>query len=193
MDRKASEMREILTVLGVVALSILTGACAPSAQPSARPAAEVEMADEPASDVPAAVFMGDLAAQERVNQNDGFRAMLIWVDGEDESKNFEQRVVALAEKGLVKTRWQFNPTAPIDKATLAYMVYKALGLRGGLNMAVFSNRRYALRELVYRDMMARGADYTYVSGNEFIAILGRADDHRSAGEAGEQLPQLLQD
>jgi hypothetical protein len=174
--------------------ALLVG-CAPCAGPGAKPAADVQMPDEPASELPDPVFMGELAAQERVNQNDAFRAVLIWLDGKDESKNFKQRAVGLADRGLIKSRWRLNPNEPMGKATLAYLVYKSLDLRGGLNMTLFNNRRYALRELVYLGMMARGADYAYVSGSEMIAVLGRADDYRAAaaGEALEGLPDLVRD
>ena len=188
-------MRNNIFFLGAVSLLVAIAGCSPSAGPLAQFAGEVKMAGEPASDMPDAVFMGELAAQDRVNQNDGFRAVLIWADGKDESKNFKQRAVTLAAKGFLKTRWRLNPAAPLDKGTLAYMVFKALDLRGGVNMAIFNSRRYALRELVYNGMMARGADYTYVSGSEFIAILGRADDYRNAdaGKEHEQLPEPLRD
>jgi hypothetical protein len=186
--------RNAMRALGIVALAAWLAGCAPSAGGGAKVAASLDMPAEAPTDLPEPVFMGELAAQGRVNQNDAFRAVLLWLDGKDEA-DFKARCVALADRGLIHGRWRLNPAAPMDKATLAYVIYKALGMRGGINMALFNNRRYALRELVYRGMMAGGADYAFVSGSELIAVLGRADDYRAVEEGveHEQLPDLLRD
>jgi hypothetical protein len=196
-DSKGSSMNRFQIILAACGLATAAwlGGCAPVAGPHAQLAAGLDMPAEPANELPEPVFMGELARQKRVDQNDGFRAVLLWLDGKDDSRNFKDRAVTLADRGLVRADWRLSPTAPMDKATLAYIVYHALGMKGGLNMALFNSRRYALRELVYRGMMASGADYAYVTGSEFVAILGRADDYRAAAEGAkqEQLPELLQE
>lgn len=172
---------------------LAAGGCAPTAGPTAQAAAEIQMPPETDDGLPEAVFLGELAAQDRVNQNDGFRAVLIWLEAAEEADNFKDRCLALADRGLIQSRWRLNPHAPLDKATLAYILYKALGLRGGVNMELFNNRRYALREMVYRRLMARGADYAYVSGSELIGLLGRADDRRAAEADAPELPEMLRE
>ena len=43
---------------------------------------------------------------------------------------------------------------------------------GGMGIG---DRRYAVRELVYRRMLSEGADYRYLSGAEMVSLMAKAD------------------
>lgn len=48
-------------------------------------------------------------------------------------------------------------------------------------------RRYAYRELLYRNLVQEGVDYGYVSGPELIATLGKVDNFML--ETGRYTPE----
>ena len=125
-------------------------------------------------------FVHYLAQVSLVTTDEAFRAMLILVDGQDGSKSFEERRDRLVQRDIVNPAWITGPEYVIDRGAVAAMVCRACKLTGGINLVIFGSmglgdRRYALRELVYREIMTTGADYAPVSGGEFVGILTRAD------------------
>ena len=88
----------------------------------------------------------------------------------------------LEGRGILEADWALQEAAPLTKGQLAYMLCKALGIRGGLIMSVFGlSRRYAFRECVHLNLMAAGNSSDPVSGRELIDALSRAELHRQAG------------
>ena len=84
--------------------------------------------------------------------------------------------------------WDFDPEAPTTKGRVAYMIYQACDMSGGLTLTLAGpSRRYCLRELQYRGMMVEGASYNKVTGMEYVAILSRADELIQTGEVSETM------
>jgi len=125
-------------------------------------------------------FLDCMAEQPKCTFAQAVRAVVILMNGSDVGTSHEQRCEYLLERGVIRSAWKISPDRWIDRGTLAFMFYKAIGLKGGVNMIVFGSwglgdRRFAYRELVYRNLMERGVDYNYVSGPELVTALGKVD------------------
>jgi hypothetical protein len=89
---------------------------------------------------------------------------------------------AAVDRGLVDPSWDLADGAPVDKGTVAYMLVKALGIKGGLTMSVFGpSRRYAFREIVFLRIMKGGTPGEFITGRELIDVLQAAEIHQRAG------------
>ncbi len=125
-------------------------------------------------------FQAYLADAPVVTVAEGFRAMLILADGEDTCKTFEDRRAKLEERGIARPAWKLEPDHMLDKGTLAYMIRQICRIHGGINLNVFGSiglgeRRYALREMIYEDIMAESADFAVVRGGELVSAMSKAD------------------
>jgi hypothetical protein len=101
---------------------------------------------------------------------------LLLLDGKDDTTSFQQRHDALVERGIVARSWSVYPNRPLTRGRLAYMVYQAMKLPGGLILTLTGpTQRYCLRELEYQKFMAQGNLLIPVTGLEFVAVLTRAD------------------
>lgn len=154
-------------------VALLAGGCA------APRTGESSMNPDELSDVE---FQAYLAEVPLISVAESFRAMLILADGADATKSFDERRTALESRGIVRSEWNLQPGNVLDRGTLAYMVLRICQIRGGVNMVLFGSwglgdRRYALRELVYRDMITDGADYEFVRGGEMVAVMTKADKY----------------
>jgi hypothetical protein len=128
-------------------------------------------------------FLHDyLVRQPMVSVDDGYRAMLILADGQCTAKTFEEREATLERRGISRPAWKLQAEEHFDRGTVAYMVCTILKIRGGVDRVLLGSwglgdRRYALRELIYREMMAESPPYRYVTGAELVALLGKADGY----------------
>ena len=126
-------------------------------------------------------FQAYLAEVPMVTVDETYRAMLILADGEDTSETFEQRRATLEERGIARSAWSLRPADVIDTGSVAYMVCKICRVRGGVNYNLFAkmglgDRRYAMRELVFLDMLEDSVDYQFMSGPALVALMARADE-----------------
>jgi len=129
-----------------------------------------------------------LSSAENVSENDAFHSLLMLLEGKDEHETFARRVAALRERKLLDETWDFQADRPITRGKVAYMVYQACHVPGGLILTLTGpSQRYCLRELQYREMMTDGAVYTPVSGMEFVAVLTRADHYLQTGDIPDTL------
>ncbi len=127
-----------------------------------------------------AAFQGYLTEIDLVTTDEAFRAMLILADGVDPSDGFEQRKAALESRGIARTAWGLHPNNVVDAGSVAYMVCRICQIPGGVNMNLLGSvglgdRRYALRELIYRKMIADTVDYQYMTGAALYALMRKAD------------------
>lgn len=133
-----------------------------------------------ASTLPDDVFQSYLAEVDLVTVDEAYRAMLILADGEDTSKSFDERRTKLESRGIARSAWGLQPENVVDSGSVAYMVCRICDIDGGVNMHVFGraglgDRRYAVRELIYREMIDDTVDYQYMTGGAFFALLRKAD------------------
>jgi len=172
-----------IEILGLIALTIFLGCSRqagpqpPSATPGASTVGEqTQSADE-------MDFLGQMVATPKCTVADAVRGVTILINGTDVASTHDERYHYLLDRGVVRPEWKLSADQWIDRGTLAYMLLKAINVKGGINMILFGShglgdRRYAYREFLYRDLMRSGVDYNYVSGPEFITTLGNVDRYR---------------
>ncbi len=136
------------------------------------PPAEGEVASD-------AEFFFELSEKRYCSTDDAYRGMLYLIDGTDTSKDFEERTARLVMHGVANKSWKHNPNTVVTKGKVAYMLVRALEIRGGVMYNITNGSgRYALRELIHKGIIMDGTEYSKVSGAEYVGILGRADDRR---------------
>lgn len=126
-------------------------------------------------------FQAYLSEAPLVTVEEAYRAMLILADGEDTSETFEERRTKLEARRFAKAAWRLEPGNVIDAGSVAYMVCRICQVRGGVNYNLFAriglgDRRYAMRELVYLDMLEDSIDYQYMTGPALVALMANADE-----------------
>jgi hypothetical protein len=172
--------REITVGLAILAASVL-GGCAPAGQLTG-PQAKLPLGEESPE------FIDRVSSQKVVTENDAMRGILMLVRGQDEKETFQQRVEVLRELEVVDASWDFDSNRPITRGKLAYMLYQAIHVQGGVMLMLTGpSQRYCLREMHYQGLMASDIVATQISGGEYIAILGRADAYKNKGE----VPDIL--
>jgi len=128
-------------------------------------------------------FLDRASELEVIDMDNALHGLCLLVDGEDTHADFQSRVDKMNEKGLVPSAWTLSAEQPLTKGELAYMAYKACGVKEkGLVLSLFGpGKRYCLRELQYRGMMAPGGGTMRVTGMEFVAVITRADTYKRTG------------
>lgn len=176
-------------------------AAAPNAAPAAKAAvtppapatAPEKAAANAGADDSDARFFGELGYKDCATAADTARALVILVsEGKQRPGDFEACKAYLTRRGVLPDGWLDKAKAddPAEKSSLARLVCRAMGIKGGLWMRLLGPLpRLALRECVYHELMAGGADYAYVSGGELVGVIDRCDRWR-AKETGRELPKL---
>lgn len=163
---------------GSVRIMLFLAAAAATSAGCAGPRLSTPPADP--SGLSDAAFQGYLAEIDLVTTDEAYRAMLILADGEDPSDGFEQRRQTLESRGIAKAAWDLHPDNVIDAGSVAYMVCRICRISGGVDMHLLGSvglgdRRYALKELIYREMITDAVDYQYVTGAALYALMRKAD------------------
>ncbi len=163
--------RGLLPVAFLTAICAFVGGCAGPRQspPAVDPAT---LSDEG--------FQAYLAEAPLVTVDEAYRAILILADGEDGSASFDDRRQKLESRGIARAAWNLQPENVVDAGSVAYMVCQVCQIRGGVCMNLFGrpglgDRRYALRELVYRDMIDDTVDHQYMTGPAMVSLMADAD------------------
>lgn len=135
-----------------------------------------------------AAFLDRVSSLPTVSENDALRGVLLLTDGADPDRTFAERVERLRAAEVASDRWTYRAERPITKGRLAYLLYQACDIPGGVVLSVAGpSQRYCLRELQYRGMISDGPPYAEVTGMEYVAVLGRADAWMRTG----QVPEVL--
>lgn len=135
------------------------------------------------ADEDSAAFLDRMSSQRTVNENDAARGLLMLLDNKDDAPSFQKRIEKLRGRDVVSAHWDYDPDRALTKGKLAYMVYQAAKIPGGVVLMLTGpNRRYCLRELQYRNMMVEGAEFSPVTGLEFVSVLTRADTYIRTGQ-----------
>ena len=173
-------------MLGVIALVGLTTGCQPTkVQTTLMPAYAGNEADVQME------FWHRLAEKQLTSNNEAFHALLIFVDGEDNTERYYQRVEALKRKGMLMPDFEGHADDAVSRGTMAVALFKALDLKGGVIMSVFGpSPRYATRELRYRNIYPESSPNQTFSGGEFIGLIGRAQDWLDAQQATAAKKQM---
>ena len=104
--------------------------------------------------------------------------------GEHSDAAFADVQKDLVSGGAADADWGFEESTIVTKGTLAYMLCKTLGIRGGVTTTIFGmSRRYAFRECVYLGLLSGRTDMEYVMGRELIDALADAEVYKERGNA----------
>ena len=125
-------------------------------------------------------FQSYLARVGMVTVDEAYRAMVILVDGKDGSKNFDERRQKLESRGIANPLWNLKPQNVIDSGAIAFMICRICRIHGGVDMTLLASwglgdRRYAMRELIYREMIEDSVDYQYMTGAKLVGLMSKAD------------------
>jgi hypothetical protein len=125
-------------------------------------------------------FLECMTRKSRCSVADAVRAVGLLMNGFDTGKNYKDRYQFLRDRGIVRDEWGLKPDQWVDRGTLAYMLFKAAKIEGGVNTAIFGrlgigDRHYAYREMLYHDLIEGGCDYQCVSGPELVTTAGKVD------------------
>jgi len=143
------------------------------------------------ADEDSAAFLDRISSQTSVSENDAMRGLVILLDGEDSHQTFGQRVEALRSRQVVSADWNVDASGPLTRGRLAYMIYQATKMPGGVILALTGpSQRYCLRELQYRKVMGEGSVFTPVSGLEFVGVLNSADTYIRTGQVPDKAGQI---
>lgn len=124
-----------------------------------------------------AALMQYIGEQPFVTAEVTYRAAYILAKGEVFAGDFEALTQALAADRIVGASWNHAPADLVDRQTVAYMICRACGIRGGLNWRLTGLGRYAWRELQHKRIAGPGGEWALLSGGELQGILLRADEY----------------
>ena len=142
-----------------------------------------------ANDDGSAGYLDRISSAEKVSQNDAFRGVLMLLEIDDAKDTFRGRTEKLVAKGIVDSWWDFQADKPITRGKVAYMLYQACKVSGGVILTLTGpSRRYCLRELQYQGFVSKGSVFAPVTGGEYVGILARADAYLQMG----QVPEILE-
>jgi len=167
----------------VLAATVCLGGCAGKGAPIVV-GGDAKLPDDDGS--PA--FIDRISSETLVSEDDALRGIVMLLDGKDPAENFQGRIDVLLARKVVDRAWNYDAGRPITRGKLAYMVYQACGISGGVVLQLTGpSRRYCLRELQYLGIMPSGSLLAKVSGMEFQSTMARADAMFRTGE----VPQVL--
>lgn len=131
-------------------------------------------------------FWHQLAEQPITSNDDAFHALLIFVDGQDASADYNARVATLKEKKLLPAGFSQPGNQAVDRGTFSVALSKALKVRGGVVMSLFGpSPRYATKELEFAAIYPPSSPNQTFSGSEFLAVMSRAEEYQqSKGDSG---------
>lgn len=128
---------------------------------------------------------------ERICSNDdAFHALLLYLDGEDPSTDYDARVAAMKARRLLPAGFDQPANVGVQRGTLAFALVRALNIRGGLLMNLFPVPRYAVRELYYEGIYPPSSPHQTFSGSEVVGIIGRVEDYQRGNPADKRAAEL---
>ncbi|UCC94869.1 MAG: hypothetical protein JSW40_08665 [Candidatus Omnitrophota bacterium] len=125
-------------------------------------------------------YFQKLLSKDTASFSDTCIVLAILMRIEDKYSDFDSQVVFFKERGIVSNRIASGrgPDDPLKKGVAAYMFCKSLGIKGGLWMRLFGvSQRYALRELIFENIILEGNVDDTVSGKELIFIASQAANY----------------
>jgi len=126
-------------------------------------------------------FWHTLAMRSTVSNDEALHGLFLYLDGQDESKDYAQRVDNLKARGLLMQGFDRPANEAISRGTLATALVGVLKIKGGLMMHVLGpTPRYAVRELQYAGIYPRSSTNQTFSGSQYVAVMGRVDDYAQA-------------
>ena len=129
-------------------------------------------------------FWHELADRKVTCNDDAFHALLLFIDGKDDAKTYDQRVSTLKSRGLLQESFNQPANLAVTRGVLAVAIVKYAGIKGGWVTHVFGpSPRYAVKELVYDGILPPSSPQQTFSGSEFVGVIGALEDFQRPSTA----------
>lgn len=144
-----------------------------------KPVAQALAPEMTGSDPEAQMEFWHTLVDRKITSNDeAFHGLLLFLDQEDPSADYEARVALLKQRQMIAEDFDQPATAAIQRGTLAVALVRFLQIKGGVTMRMLGpTPRYATRELQYLSLYPASSPQQTFSGAEFVGIIGRAEDY----------------
>jgi len=134
-------------------------------------------------------FWHNLPGRSAVTNDEGLHGVLVFADGEDPTRSYQDRVALLKERGWITDGFDEPGTLAMQRGTLAKALCHVLEVKGGIMMRVTdTSPRYAAREMVYLGIMAPGTEQQVLSGLDYLGVISKAQDFQTLRDAGGSAP-----
>jgi hypothetical protein len=111
--------------------------------------------------------------------DEAFHGLLLFVQGDDDTKDYDARVAELKSLHLLAEGFNAPALEAVHRGTVASVLVRALKIKGGWAMTLIGpTPRYATRELMYLNLFPPSSPEQTFSGSEFVGIMGRAEDYQ---------------
>jgi hypothetical protein len=111
--------------------------------------------------------------------DEAFHGLLLFVKGEDGSRDYDARVAELKSLHLLSPGFNSPAQEAVQRGTIASVLVRVLKIHGGWVMTLIGpTPRYATRELIYLNLFPPSSPEQTFSGSEFVGIMGRAEDYQ---------------
>jgi hypothetical protein len=137
-------------------------------------------------------FWHELAGRHLTDNDEAFHALLLYLDGKDDSKDYAGRVATLRSRNMLPKNFDRPADEAVTRGTLAVALCQILHYKGGVMMQLTGGMpRYASRELEYRGVYPPSTPQQTFSGTEFVGVIGKLDDtqHGVAPPVTERLKE----
>ena len=162
-------------VTALVCLGLATVAAGCSQTRSYEPPVDPNSLDE-------TEYVHYLARVPLVTFEEGCRALVILMEGEDRFGSHEERESFLKSAGVVREAWKLSPEKTLDTGTLAFMLAAACNVPPTADTILLGSwglgdRRYALMQMVDEGLLSPAPDYKPVAGGDLVMALAHAEDY----------------
>jgi hypothetical protein len=109
-----------------------------------------------------------------VTNNDMLHGFIVFTGAEDPWTTYAQRVLDARSRGWVPEDWREPANESATVGRMASIASHIVEIRGGLSFMILGpTPRYALRELIYQDILPARTENQSLSGLEFTDFLNR--------------------
>lgn len=125
-------------------------------------------------------YFNKLLSKKNATLFDAYTMLVILLGSEDRYLDFKAKQAFLRQQDILPQamRPTENPHQSLEKGVAAYMFCRALKIKGGLWLRLFGiTERYALRELIFQNIMFPGNTRDMVSGKELVFIVTQAANY----------------
>lgn len=121
-------------------------------------------------------FLAEVEKMNAITNNDAVHAFLLLQDGDDAQPDYAARRAEAIRRGWMDRGTSTNANEAARVGWMATAGCLVMQIKGGLSMRVFGPvPRYAVRELIFMEILPLRTENQVLSGSEFVDYLNRLD------------------
>ena len=125
-------------------------------------------------------FWHELPGRSAVTNNEGLHGVILFLEGQDSTGSYEERVAWFDERGWLTAGFDEDPNVAMQRGTLAKVLAHALEIDGGVMMRLTGKSpRYATRELVFLDILPEGTELMVIDGLDYLGVISSAEEYQN--------------